>query len=305
MIAALAKRLTTPNFRYSVRTQLRTLRERGLIEHLRWNGILVDAAVRERLHRSRYVTLSDRELLDSRKSETVFVFGSGYSLNDISADQWRAIALHDTFGINMAIHEKWVRMDYHLLRGGVEGSSLKWRAYAADFCQTIAANPQFRTTIFLLQGEYYGQFANQIVGYALLPPGSRIYRFHTSREDGLPTHSLRQGLRHVAGTLSDAVNAAVLIGWRHIVLAGVDLYDSRYFWLGPDEVLDMDPATGLLRTARINVRGHRATDAHNTAQNGIVQTMGEWREHLEREHGVKLSVLNPRSLLADVMPVYR
>ena len=305
MIRALTKRLTTSSFRYSIRTQLRTLRERGAGEMVRWNGVLIDAAVRERLHRSRYVVLTDRQLIDSRKSDTVYVFGSGYSLNDTTPEQWRVIERHDTMGINMSIHEQWVRMDYHVLRGGVEGSTLKWRAYAEDFCRTIAANPHYRNTIFLLQGEYYGQFGNQIVGYELLPARSRIYRFHTARGEGLPTRSLREGLRHAQGTLSDAVNAAAVIGWRNIVLAGVDLYDSRYFWLKPDEVLEMDPATGMLRAAAINVRGHRAHEAHNTAQNGIVRTMGQWREHLERERGIQLSVLNPRSLLASVMPVHQ
>ena len=305
MIDAVAKRLTTARFRYSVRTQLRMLRERGVGETVRWNALLIDAAVRERLHRSRYRVVTDRELIDSRKSDTVYVFGSGYSLNDITPLQWRAIERHDTMGINMSIHEQWVRMDYHVLRGGVEGAPFKWRAYAEDFCATIAANPHYRNTIFLLQGEYYGQFGNQIVGYELLPPGSRIYRFRTARGDGPPTRSLREGLRHAQGTLSDAVNAAVLIGWRNIVLAGVDLYDSRYFWLKPDEVLQLDSATGMLRTASINVRGHRADEAHNTARNGVVTTLGQWREHLERERGIQLSVLNPRSLLASVMPVHR
>lgn len=301
---ALVKRLTTANFRYGVRTQARTLRERGVGELVRWNKVLVDAAIRERLHRSRYVALTDRQLIDSRKSDTVYVFGSGYSLNDITPEQWRAIERHDTFGFNKSIHEHWIRMDYHLLRGGVEGSSIKWRAYAEWFVATVAANPHFRDTIFLLQGEYYGQFGNQLVGYDLLPAGSRIYRFQTAREDGLPTRSLREGVRHVAGTLSDVVNAAVLMGWRDIVLAGVDLYDSRYFWLKPDEVLELDPGTGLLRVAAVNVRGHRPADAHNTSLNGIVQTMGQWHDHLERERGVRLSVLNPKSLLASVMPVH-
>jgi len=305
VIRAFVKQLTTANVRYGMRTQLRMLRERGAGELVRWNGVLLDAVVRERWHRSRYGVLTDGELIASRRSDTVFVFGSGYSLNDITPEQWRAIERHDTFGFNMAVHERWVRMDYHLLRGGVEGSPIKWRPYAEDFCATIAANPNFRRTIFLLQGEYYGQFGNQIVGHELLPAGSRIYRFRTAREDGLPTTSWRAGLRHVAGTLSDAVNAAVLIGWRNIVLAGVDLYDSRYFWLKPDEVLEMDPETGLLRAAPINVRGHRADEAHNTARNGIVRTMGQWREHLAHERGVHLSVVNPKSLLADVMPVYR
>ena len=32
--------------------------------------------------------------------------------------------------------------------------------------------------------------------------------------------------------------------------------------------------------------------------------MGRWREHLERERGIRMSVFNPKSLLASVMPVY-
>jgi hypothetical protein len=304
MIRALVKRLTTANFRYSVRTQRQAWRERGVGEAIRWNGILIDAVVRERLHRSSYVSLDERALKASRKSDTVYVFGSGYSLNQITPAQWQTVAQHDTFGFNMSIHQRWVRMDYHLLRGGVEGSPVKWRLYAEDFCRTIEANPRFQDTILLLQGEYYGQFGNQLVGYRLLRPGARVFRFRTAREDGLPTHTFAEGLRHMAGTLTDAINAAVLTGWKHIVLLGVDLYDSRYFWLQPDEVLDLDQATGLLRVATTNLRGLRPGDAHNTTANGIVQTLGEWRDHLVREHNVELSVANPRSLLAAVMPVH-
>ena len=303
MIRAVAKRVTSANFRHGVRTQWRALRERGLGETVRWNAILIDAVMRERTHRSKYNPLSERDLRASRKSDTVYLFGSGYSLNEITPAQWETVARYDTFGFNMSIHQRWVRMDYHLLRGGIEGSPIRWRPYAEDFCQTLAANPRFRETIFLLQGDYYGQFGNQLVGYELLPAGSRIFRFRTAREDGVPTRSFREGVRHMQGTLSDAVNAAVLIGWKHIILLGVDLYDSRYFWLKADEVLDVDPTTGLLRPAPINLRGLKADDAHSTAINGVVRTMQEWSDHLARERGVTLSVANPRSLLASVMPV--
>jgi hypothetical protein len=100
------------------------------------------------------------------------------------------------------------------------------------------------------------------------------------------------------------VNVAACLGWKHIVLAGVDLYDSRYFWLGPDETLEFDPVTELLKPGKINTVGNGPYDRHNTARNGVVQRMEAWRHHLE-SRGIQLSVLNPRSLLADVMPVYR
>lgn len=301
---SLLKRVLPDNARYAVRAHLNYLRDRGLSDYVRLNAQLIDAAVRERLSRSRYRVLDEADLVAARRSDTVFVFGSGYSLNDITPAQWKHIAEHDTFGFTAFIYQRWVRTDFHLLRGGIEGY-LRWRPYAEEFCKTLNDNPFFADTIFLLQGEYFAQFSNQLVGYRLLREGTRIFRYRTARGDGLPTRTLREGVRHTGGTLSDAVNAAACLGWKQIVLAGVDLYDSRYFWLGPDETYGLDRATGLLVPAKTNLRGLGHSDVHNTARNGVVVTMGQWREYLERERGIRLLVFNPRSLLADVMPIYQ
>jgi hypothetical protein len=301
---ALAKRLIAPNTLYGLRVQFNYLRERGLADFLHLNGLLVDAAVREWINRDRYRMLGAADLRAARRSSTVFVFGSGYSLNDITTREWSHIASHDTFGFTAFASQRWVRTDFHLLRGGLEGS-LRWRPYAEELGQLLNSNPHFADTIFLMQGEYQAQFANQLLGYGLLRRGARVYRYRTARGEGPPTRTLDEGLRHVGGTLSDAVNAAACLGWKHIVLAGVDLYDSRYFWLGPDETYAIDDRSGLLVPAERNPRGLRYDEVHSTARNGVVEIMGRWRDTLERERGIRLSVFNPRSLLTEVMPVYR
>ncbi|OFW15365.1 MAG: hypothetical protein A3F69_02320 [Acidobacteria bacterium RIFCSPLOWO2_12_FULL_66_10] len=298
------KPLVSATTRYALRSQYNFLRERGPLQFAKLNALLIDSAVRERLNRSAYRMLDERQLASARRSDTVFIFGSGYSLNDITAAQWQHIAGHDTFGFTSFIYQHWVRVDYHLIRGGVE-HVLGSRPFAEDFCRTLNANPLFADTCFILQGEYRAMFANQILGHRWLRPGARVYRYRTAPESGLPTSSLQDGVRHTGGTLGDAVNMAACLGWKHIVLAGVDLYDSRYFWLRPDETLEFDPATGLLKPGTINARGHRPDEPHNTARNGVVEMMGQWRQHLERDRGIRMSVLNPRSLLANVMPLYR
>jgi hypothetical protein len=53
-----------------------------------------------------------------------------------------------------------------------------------------------------------------------------------------------------------------------------------------------------------NIRGNRYDEPHNTARSGVVEQMGEWGRMLAGE-GVALSVYNQRSLLTDVLPVYR
>lgn len=302
MVRSVVKAIVPAGARHLLRVEASHLRRYGAAWTWNWNRTLLDAYVREKQNRRFYRELTEQQLRGRRTSETVFIFGSGYSLNALSEDEWRHFAKHDVFGFNMFIYEQWVPIRFHLLRGGAEGA-LAWRPYAEHIGETIRTNPCCRDTAFLLQGEFQAQFCNQMVGYRLLPEGASIFRYQTARSDGPPTASFDDGLRHIAGTLSDAVNAAVCLGWRSIVLVGIDLYDSRYFWLPPTETPNINYETGALSGEFNLVRGTRYDHAHNTVRIGIVDTMRTWTDYL-RQRGCVLSVYNPKSLLADVMPVY-
>jgi hypothetical protein len=303
MIREAARTLLPPNTRHAWHSEVSMLRTRGVRDFAKWNALLVDAAARERIARHRYRALSEAQLVASRRSDTVFIYGSGASLNDITPAEWAHMAAHDTFGFTAFIYQKWIRVGYHLIRGGIEGS-LEWRAYAEDFCRSLNDNENFEDAILILQGEYFAMFANQILGYKMIRPDTRIFRYQTARGEGPPTRSFAEGIRHNQGTLCDCINVAACMGWKQIVLAGVDLYDTRYYWLPPDTTFGVD-AAGLMTPVEVNHRGNRYDAPHQTARNGIVDTMSEWRAHLKREQGIELQVLNPRSLLAAVMPVYR
>ena len=80
------------------------------------------------------------------------------------------------------------------------------------------------------------------------------------------------------------------MGWKHIVLVGVDLYDRRYFWLPPNETRLID-----------SVRNFTFDDP---AKDGKVESIGKWKTIFE-QHGVNLYVYNPKSLLTDVLPLYK
>ncbi len=61
------------------------------------------------------------------------------------------------------------------------------------------------------------------------------------------------------GTLVDAVNVAYCLGWKEIVLVGIDLYDSRYYWLPPDKTLTYDPVDNRVVVGDVNsMRGNRS-----------------------------------------------
>ena len=298
------KAILSPRTRHALRIEARALRRRGPLFVARWNASLLDAFVRDRIVRQRrYRVVGEDEVRAARRSDRVFVFGSGSSLNDITEDEWGAIAEHDVLGFNAFYRQHWVRTDFHLLRGGVYGE-LRWRPHGYEVRDLIAANPFYAETTFLLQEEYLGHFANTLVGRGLLPSGARLFRYRTLPGPGLPSLSLADGIRHSPGTLADCVNLAALLGWREIVLAGVDLYDSRYFWLPPDKTLGYDKQSGnLVPMEANNIRGNRPEERHNTATAGVVEQMEAWGRALAAE-GVTLSVYNPHSLLADVLPVF-
>ena len=87
---------------------------------------------------------------------------------------------------------------------------------------------------------------------------------------------------------------------------GVDLYDSRYFYLPPDATPGLDERTGVLGASEFNTyRGNRYDQAHYTARpGGVVDLMRAWRPQFNQD-GVELLVYNPRSLLTEVLPRYQ
>lgn len=246
------------------------------------------ALFRRGIHR--YRDLSEPALRATRKSDTVFVFGSGASLNEVPPHQWSEIAQHDTIGFNWFVHQRFVRCDYHLIRE-ICSNDLDpqvWQPQFDKYFALIRENPLYTDTIFLVQTGFRATNGNRAIGMGRLPSQRPIFLWRSLRGQREPSRSLGDGLAHNHATLEECVNFAYIMGWTQIVLMGVDLYDRRYFWLPPDvPVAGSDSTEGL----------------HNTARTGLIELLGAWHERFAAE-GVHLFVYNERSLLARRVPVW-
>jgi hypothetical protein len=248
-----------------------------------WAARATRAWVGEPAGRREYRVLSEEELRATRRSDTAFVFGSGGSLRDIGDDEWRRIAECDVVGFSHFHRQQWVDVGYHLvaeIRSADETGAL------------IAANPRYRDTIFLVMRGWVAEASNELVARRLLPRGARIFRWRRVAR-GLtvpPSDSLSRGLVHGSNTSLDVVNFALLMGWRRVVVAGVDLYDKEYFFLPPG-------------VARPDERPQFGVDSRFHQADHVIEMFGLWRRWAN-ERGIELSVYNPRSLLAEVLPVF-
>jgi hypothetical protein len=271
------------------------MRASELREAIRLLPLRIGPWLRFQARKNAYRLLDEDELRATRRSDTVFVFGSGASLNDVEEDEWAHIEQHDTLGFNWWVHQRFVRADYHLIRG-IPDTDLDpsvWRPQLAQYFGLIRSNPLFDETIFLVHSGFRAINGNRAIGLGHLPEGRRVFLWRTRIAFGSPSRSFAEGLVHGSSTLQEAINFSYLLGWKRIVLAGVDLYDRRYFWLPMGETRSVDER-----------RDATAVDPHVQAATGLIATLGAWREWLLAE-GVELEVYNPRSLLAGTLPVYR
>ena len=94
---------------------------------------------------------------------------------------------------------------------------------------------------------------------------------------------------HRAGTLCSTTSLAVALGYREIVLVGIDLYDSRYFWLPAEKTFGWLETEQLSGESVATARGLEVEMQHNTASSGTVEIIGQWDKRL-RARVVRTSV---------------
>ena len=251
--------------------------------------------VKDRINRNCTKHLSEHELCNTRTSDTIFIFGSGSSLLDLTAKDWAHFEKHNTMGFNYFMMQKKMRVDYHLIReiGLDDINRAVWLPDIKKYMNLIIDNPFYNDTIILLQHGWKGVNGNRTIGMRLFPDKTRVFRYkniYARHKIMPPSDSFSKGLVHGPGTLTDCVNFAYILGWKKIVLVGVDLYDNRYFWLDPDKTRRKEGST------------YTSNDPYPTADLHV-QQLGYWRACMAQT-GAELYVSNPKSRLAEVLPVY-
>lgn len=250
--------------------------------------------------------LNFSNLEDAKTTDTVFVFGSGASLNNISKTEWKNIKQHDSIGFSGSFLLQKINFNYLILKAWNETptGTIFWEKDTQYVLDSIKTNKYLDNTIFLFPKGITATFTNRLIACKLWPTYKKFYLYSSDRFSQLPNRDFKMGFAHGKGTLCTAINLAICLGYKKIVLIGVDLYDNRYFWLKANETLGWSDQEKRTIVTSKSFRGSSSTANHNTFNNGIVQYIGNWAEFLKNESGQELYCYNPKSLMCEVLPIY-
>lgn len=187
------------------------------------------------------------ETLDLRSlkgSETLFVLGSAWSINDIPDDKWNIIARHDSIGLNFWPAHPFVPKFFHFENLAYAHQPVMYDAFrllverrSAAYANTVKiitdlAPIDMRQIVFELPK---GMKNNSYVGFSLPVVARNEEELRAGigymRSIGaFSPHAKVAWLFKYAGSVIAAMTIAVLMGYKRIVLCGVDLNQQAYFY---------------------------------------------------------------------------
>lgn len=196
------------------------------------------------------LTIENMNISKLKKSDTVFILGSGASVNDLNSSDWGHISQHDSIGFNFWLihehtptfyffepstdddrHECFLKL-LHLKREKYSAVPLicefKWWEGSG---RTFEGFPEELKSNVHLYAPYYFRFRYPFLVYLALT--------YWRLEGCFGLNSFDNVIHHRA-TLSALVMFSMLAGYKRIVMVGIDLSNTKYFWEDkPDSYINL------------------------------------------------------------------
>ncbi|MEK7269396.1 MAG: hypothetical protein AAB215_00480 [Planctomycetota bacterium] len=217
-----------------VRAGLQAMREAHGSRYLTYRQRLVAAWRNRGLD---YEILTFEEVRRRRTSETLFLIGSGPSVLRVSDEQWKYVDRHDSFGINFSFLLEHI-LTYHIMEDPKPRDA--WlRKLLVDVL--APRRERLRDTVWFISDRQPRRGIHPRYTPELFPlrPRVLIYRFPgrllLDCDRPFRAEDFERSVRY-RGTMSVALHFAISLGYRRIVLLGVDLHTPRHFFEGMEEM---------------------------------------------------------------------
>lgn len=234
--------------------------------------------------------LDREEFMRCKASDTLAVMGCGYSINQISMKQWNCIHNEfDSFGMNWYCNAGRNTTFYMVREQCVAPKKLEKGSMPHDLYRLLN---EIDTTLIVKRNHGNADNYYHVDHLDKYRHDGIVIDDHIGGCDASSFYEdiFETGLRHGKCSIYDALHFAVFMGYNNLIFCGVDLYDSRYFWLKPNETRDIVANDG-------NTFESKHPQVKNTL-NIIKNFMSFYPE-------ISLRVQNPKSALAGIVKVFK
>ncbi len=191
--------------------------------------------------------LSSIDLKPCKRSDTVFLLGSGPSVNQIAQEKWEAIARHDSIGVNFWLIHPFVPTFYvmeSIAYGGTrDEAARRLRDFANRRARDYAGTVKIVTDLFERGRQFVSDLSpefrrNLYAAYNVPMPARSEAEFEAGVKylaaKGVfrPCPRIGALFKYVL-SLSLLLTLALRLGHRRIVLCGFDMRTQDYFYQDP------------------------------------------------------------------------
>lgn len=273
--------------------------------------------LRKEIYQDGKKSASDFSWENYKSSDTLYILGSGLSVLDLSESDWKEIKKHDTFGFNTWIFHGFVPTFFGVEPMGNDGVFERYIKILTDKKDEYENTPIFIQYQHLkMRGRSFDQEGihkkNLWYNAPYMPNTTNPKVLRDMMSNWINTnHSDFSEVFHYAGSLSYAVNMGYIMGYKKIVLLGVDLNSSEYYYSG-ENVSDMAKEFNTYQEARIEAENWNLKATHNTMSKKISGNFGclpisyfiENFKDLASEKGVEILIGNKGSALYPMLELY-
>lgn len=215
-----------------VMAHLRGLREQRKLHYRSWFGKLwIDWTT----PRPFWQEIRMEDLRGTGKGKTIFLLGSGPSLNDVTPEQWAHIGRHASFGINYSVLKDFVPT-YHIMEDS------KRPDLREHFVKCMASRrARSASSVWFISNRHVERLIHPKYAPEMFPDPPKVCIFQQpgrvklDRDRPFEARDFASGLTF-RGTLSVVLDLVLQMGFTTIVLLGIDLHTSAHFF---DELAEM------------------------------------------------------------------
>ena len=180
-----------------------------------------------------------------KKNEKVFIFGSGPSINDLTEKNFKEINKYTSIGVSRWIFHDFIPTFYMIELSYDEKLNEKYRLRILSILKNKKKKPLFlvyntKSNPSKIRNWMRGMSSTRVFLYEYIRPDifKKNFGYHFLKslkylsEESKKSNLITLG---IGSTIERSISLSLLLGYSKIVILGVDLKNSKYFWTGKEK----------------------------------------------------------------------